>query len=249
MKVVVIPTYNERQNLHNLVDTILSLQIPQLMVLIVDDASPDGTGEVADRMCATYPGKVHVLHRSGKLGLGTAYVAGFKWALEHGARFVLQMDADFSHDPNDIPHLLAGAATHDVVVGSRYVKSGSIDPKWSAWRRFLSQWANSVWARLLAGTRTRDATAGFKCWRASALRAIDIDTIRSNGYIFQVEMCRAAEQHGLSILEVPIFFAERRAGKSKLSIGTKFEAVWRVLQIRMRYRGVAVAASLTQIPD
>lgn len=249
MKVVVIPTYNERQNLHHLVDTILSLQIPQLMVLIVDDASPDGTGEVADLMCATYPGKVHVLHRSGKLGLGTAYVAGFKWALEHGARFVLQMDADFSHDPNDIPHLLAGAATHDVVVGSRYVKSGSIDPKWSAWRRFLSQWANSVWARLLAGTRTRDATAGFKCWRASALRAIDIDTIRSNGYIFQVEMCRAAEQHGLSILEVPIFFAERRAGKSKLSIGTKFEAVWRVLQIRMRYRGAAVAASLTQIPD
>lgn len=249
MKVVVIPTYNERQNIHNLVSAILSLRIPQLTVLIVDDASPDGTGEIADLMSVAYPDKVHVLHRSGKLGLGTAYVAGFKWALERGAQFVFQMDADFSHDPSYIPQLLVGASSHDVVVGSRYVKSGSVDPKWSTGRRFLSQWANSVWARLLAGTQTHDATAGFKCWRASALRAINIDDIRSNGYIFQVEMCRAAEHLGLAILEVPIFFAERRAGKSKLSIGAKFEAVWRVLQIRMRYRGASVASSLTQISD
>lgn len=249
MRVVVIPTYNERQNIHNLVSAILALQIPQLMVLIVDDASPDGTGEIADLMSVAYPGKVQVLHRTGKLGLGTAYVAGFKWALAHGAQFVLQMDADFSHDPSYIPQLLAAAATHDVVVGSRYVESGSIDAKWSTWRRFLSRWANSVWAHLLAGTQTHDATAGFKCWRASALRAINIDSIRSNGYIFQVEMCRAAEQLDLAIIEVPIFFAERRAGKSKLSIGTKFEAAWRVLQIRMRYRGASDATTLTQISD
>ncbi len=249
MRVVVIPTYNERQNIHNLVNAILSLQIPHLTVLIVDDASPDGTGELADQMSVAYPGKVHVLHRMGKLGLGTAYVAGFKWALDHGAHFVLQMDADFSHDPSYIPQLLAASATHDVAIGSRYVKSGSVDPKWSTWRRFLSRWANSVWAHMLAGTRTHDATAGFKCWRASALRAIDIDTIRSNGYIFQVEMCRAAEQLDLAIIEVPIFFAERRAGKSKLSIGTKIEAAWRVLQIRMRYRRASATASLTQISD
>ncbi len=230
----VIPTYNEADNLEKITAALLALPLPGLEILVVDDASPDGTGQIADRMAQVHPGHFHVLHRAGKQGLGTAYIQGFQMALAQGAEYVIQMDADFSHNPEYLPVLLQAMPEYDVVVGSRYVPGGSTDRRWSWWRRFLSWWANSVWVRWSLGVKTQDATAGFKCWRAQALRQIDLETVRSTGYIFQVEMCYAAEQYGLRICEVPIYFEDRRIGKSKLSLKVKLEAALRVFEIRRR---------------
>ena len=235
--IVVVPTYNETDNLPVMTEALFGLGIDTLEILIVDDGSPDGTGQVADHLQEQHPGRFHVLHRAGKQGLGTAYLQGFAWAIEHGADTVVQMDADFSHPPQEIPHMLQAIAAYDVVVGSRYVKGGRTDERWGWGRWFLSWWANSVWVRLALGVRTKDATAGFKCWRAEALQRMDLSSIRSNGYIFQVEMCYVAEKIGLRILEIPIYFEDRRVGQSKMDMRVKMEAALRVFEIRKRQGG------------
>ncbi len=232
---VIIPTYNEKENLPLICKALFDLNIDDLNILVVDDASPDGTGEVADRLSAENS-HIHVMHRKGKLGLGTAYVQGFDWALGRDAQFVIQMDADFSHSPSYVPQLLEAIKDFDVVVGSRYIKGGSVDKTWSSGRRLLSWWANSVWVRLILGLKTKDATAGFRCWRAEALRQIGLENARSNGYIFQVETCFMAERKGLRIKEIPIYFEDRRGGSSKMSFKIKVEAALRVIDIRRRYK-------------
>ena len=244
--IVVIPTYNEAENLPAITAELLALGIEGLEILVVDDASPDGTGEVADDLARRYPGIFHVMHRPGKLGLGTAYVQGFTWALQHDADFIIQMDADFSHSPTYIPKFLELIKDYDVVVGSRYVEGGQLDERWSLWRWFLSWWANSVWTRLILGVHTKDATAGFKCWRRSALERIGLDRIRSNGYVFQVEMAYVAEKIGLRIHETPIYFEDRRIGQSKMTVPVKFEAAVRVFEIRWRHRHVQPISRTTE---
>ncbi len=252
MTMVVIPTYNEADNLADLVRELLGLDVPDLHVLIVDDASPDGTGELADRLRERYPGRMHVIHRPGKLGLGTAYVTGFRYALEQGASFIVQMDADFSHSPSYVPRLLAPLSEYDVVIGSRYVPGGRLDERWSWWRYLLSWWANSVYTRLILGIRVRDATAGFKAWRRETLEEIDLSRIRSNGYVFQVEMAYVTEKLGFRVLEVPIYFEDRRIGRSKMTVPVKLEAAWRVWELRWRYRHlqrIGHPAVTTPAPD
>jgi dolichol-phosphate mannosyltransferase len=239
--IVVIPTYNELDNLPKISTALFDLNIPELEILIVDDASPDGTGQLADELVERYRGRFHVLHRPGKLGLGTAYVDGFTWALQYEADWVIQMDADFSHSPAYIPQFLEQIKEYDVVVGSRYVPGGRLDERWGWGRWFLSWWANSVWVRLILGVKTKDATAGFKCWRSSALKTIGLERIQSNGYVFQVEMCYVAEKTGLRIKEIPIYFEDRRIGSSKMSNPVKIEAALRVFDIRKRHRKVKPA--------
>lgn len=233
---IIIPTYNEAENLQNISAALFGLGIDGLEILVVDDASPDGTGQVADRLVEEFPDRIHVIHRPGKLGLGTAYIQGFKWALANDYPYIIHMDADFSHPPEFVPQMLSFIANYDVVVGSRYVKGGRLDVHWAWYRRLLSWWANSVWVRLILGTKTRDATAGFKCWRATALQRIDLDSIRSTGYIFTVELCYIAEKIGLRIKEIPIYFAERRIGESKMDTGVRIEAALRVIELRSLYR-------------
>lgn len=238
--VVVIPTYNEAENLPAITAELFTLDLNEdLHILIVDDASPDGTGQVAeDLKQRCYPDRLHVIHRPAKQGLGTAYVAGFTWALEYGADYIIQMDADFSHSPSYIPIMLEQINQCDVVVGSRYVAGGELDERWSWWRWFLSWWANSIWTRSILGCRTQDATAGFKCWRRSALQRIGLERITSNGYVFQVEMAYVAEKLNLRIVEIPIYFEDRRIGQSKMSVPVKIEAALRVFEIRWRHRNV-----------
>lgn len=233
-----MPTYNEANNLPALVEQLLALPVPDLHVLVVDDASPDGTGELADRLASTYTGRVSVLHREAKLGLGTAYVAGFRQALAAGADYVLQMDADFSHSPAYIPTMVEEAGRHDVVVGSRYVRGGSTDERWDFGRLLLSWWANRVYTRALLGLKVKDATAGFKCFRREALESICLDGVGSSGYVFQVEMAYLCQKLGLDVVEIPIYFEDRRIGHSKMSVPVKLEAAWRVWQILLRYRNV-----------
>ena len=235
---IVIPTYNEADNLPQISAALFGLGLEGLEILAVDDNSPDGTGQVADQLAAQQPGRFHVLHRPGKQGLGKAYIQGFTWAIQHGAEVIIQMDADFSHSPEYIPQMLALLPEYDVVVGSRYVPGGRLDERWSWWRWLLRWWANSVWVRLILGTKTKDATAGFKCWRAEALQRIRLERIRSNGYIFQVEMCYVAEKLGLRIIEIPIYFEDRRIGHSKMNVSIKLEAALRVFEIRRRHHRV-----------
>ncbi len=235
---IVIPTYNEADNLARITAALFDLNIDNLEILDIDDASPDGTGQVADNLVQEYPERFHVLHRTAKLGLGTAYIQGFKWALEQGYQYIIHMDADFSHPPEYVPRLLEYIPDYDVVVGSRYVKGGRLDVSWAWYRRLLSWWANSVWVRLILGTKTRDSTAGFKCWQAGALQRIGLDRIRSTGYIFQVEMCYLAEKLGFRIKEIPIYFEERRIGESKMDSHVKIEAALRVIELRSIYRNV-----------
>ena len=233
---VVIPTYNEAENLPTMVAELLTLGIPDLEILFVDDNSPDGTGRVADGLAQQHPGRVHVLHRPGKMGLGTAYLTGFRFALDHGAAFVVQMDADFSHSPKYIEKFVEAIQGCDVVIGSRYVSGGRLDERWSWWRYFLSWWANSIYTRLILGLRVQDTTAGFKCWRRATLEGIGLDRVRSNGYVFQVEMAYLTEKLGYRFCEVPIYFEDRRIGQSKMTVPVKIEAALRTWQIRWRHR-------------
>ncbi len=236
--IVVLPTYNEASNIAPLVQQLLQLPFEESQVLIIDDNSPDGTGRIADSLQQQYPGRVFVIHRTGKMGLGTAYVMGFHWALDRSADCIIQMDSDFSHSPSYLPEFVAQLDQYDVVVGSRYVPGGRLDPKWSGWRYLLSKWANSVWVRMILGLQVRDATAGFKCWNGSALERILRKDVRSNGYVFQVEMAFLSEKQGLRILEWPIYFEDRRVGQSKMTVPVKLEAAWRVVEIRLRDGGV-----------
>jgi len=240
---VVIPTYNEAHNLPKITAEIFTLGLDDLRILIVDDDSPDGTGNVADALTGAYPGRFDVIHRKGKMGLGTAYITGFKWALGHGADYIIQMDADFSHSPSYIPKMLEKIPNYDVVVGSRYVNGGQLDEEWSWWRRFLSWWANTIWTRPVLGVRTKDATAGFKCWQRNALERIGLDRITSNGYVFQVEMAYVSEKLGFRIVEIPIYFEDRRIGQSKMSVPVKVEAALRVFEIRRRHRKIKPMSS------
>jgi dolichol-phosphate mannosyltransferase len=232
---VVIPTFNEADNLRAITEALLALPIGDLDILIVDDDSPDGTGELAEELSREYAPRVRVLHRPAKSGLGTAYTQGFQVAMHNGADYLVQMDADFSHSPNYLPQFLAQIEQYDVVVGSRYVRGGKLDERWSFWRYLLSWWANSVYVRMILGLQVHDATAGFKLWRRAALEKINLAQVRSNGYIFQVEMAYLSEQNGLRILEYPIYFEDRRIGKSKMSMRIKWEAASRVWEIRSRY--------------
>jgi dolichol-phosphate mannosyltransferase len=229
---VCLPTYNERENLGAMLDALRGVLRDGDRVLVIDDASPDGTGELADRLAGEL-GFVDVLHREAKLGLGPAYLAGFERALADGAELVLEMDCDFSHDPNDVPRLIATAEEGaDVVLGSRYVGGGGVT-NWGLVRRVISRGA-SVYTALFLQMGVKDPTGGFKCFRRTVLETIDLDRIRSKGYAFQIETTYRAKRAGFRIVEVPITFADRVEGASKMSRAIVLEAVWRVPLLRVR---------------
>ncbi len=239
--VVVLPTYNERENIARLVPKLLALQAPNLYVLVVDDNSPDGTGALADELAKRpeYQGRVAVLHRAQKQGLGPAYIAGFKQALAMGADLVIGMDADFSHQPQRIPALLERIQSCDIVIGSRYVAGGSVDSNWGIQRKLLSFWANRIYTRFILKLPVRDATGGFRLFRREALIGIDLDRVRSNGYIFLVELLYVAQRLDYRLGEVPIHFPDRQHGESKMSTRIALEAAMRVWQIRWRHRNLS----------
>ena len=220
-----LPTYNERENLEPMVAALLERLGPDDRVLVIDDSSPDGTGELADSLAAEHP-QVSVLHRPAKEGLGPAYLAGFRRALADGAELVLEMDCDFSHDPADVPRLIAAAADAELVLGSRYVPGGRIE-NWGALRRFVSK-AGSLYGQALLWAPVRDLTGGFKCYRREVLETIDLDAVSAHGYAFQIETTYRAIRAGFRVVEVPIRFVDRRAGTSKMSPAIALEAIWRV---------------------
>ena len=226
---VIVPTYTERDNIERLVAQVLPLD-DRLEMLIVDDGSPDGTGAVVDGIVACNP-RVHVIHREGKLGLGTAYIAGFRWALERDYAYIFEMDADFSHDPIHIPEFLAAVTDADVVLGSRYRQGRVTVVNWPMSRLILSYFAN-MYARWVTGLPVEDTTGGFKCFRREALAAIDLDGVRSNGYAFQIEMSFRIWRKGFRIAEIPIVFVDRTSGTSKMSKQIVREAVWMVWRLR-----------------
>jgi dolichol-phosphate mannosyltransferase len=226
---VIVPTYNERENVERLIDCVLA-QDERIEMLIVDDGSPDGTGAVVDGIVAANP-RVHVLHRERKMGLGTAYIAGFKWALAGDFQYVLEMDADFSHDPIHLPQFLAAAENADLVLGSRYQQGRVTVVNWPITRLILSYCAN-IYARAVTGLPVWDATGGFKCFRRSVLEAIDLEHVRSNGYAFQIEMSFRAWKKQFRIAEIPIVFVDRSEGTSKMSNKIVREAVWMVWRLR-----------------
>jgi len=223
-----VPTYNERENLERMVRALGDLGVS---VLVIDDSSPDGTGELADRLARELD-HVEVLHRERKEGLGPAYLAGFRHALAAGAELILEMDCDFSHDPADVPRLLAAAEEADLAVGSRYVEGGSVH-NWGLLRRLVSA-GGSLYARMLLGVGVRDLTAGFKCYRRAVLETIDLDAISSRGYAFQIETTYRALRAGFRVVEIPISFADREHGGSKMSKGIVLEAMWKVPALRLR---------------
>jgi len=229
---VILPTYNEAENLEQIVGAILDALPTPRRVLIVDDNSPDGTGELADRLAADQ--SVSVLHRERKEGLGPAYLAGFRIALEAGAERIFEMDADFSHDPAYLPRLLEATESADLAIGSRYVRGGGVT-EWGAMRRFISR-GGSAYARLALGVPIRDLTGGFKCFRRIVLESIELDTIEARGYAFQVETTYRAIKAGFRVVEVPIVFKDRADGTSKMSKTIVAEAIWRVPAMRFRRR-------------
>jgi dolichol-phosphate mannosyltransferase len=232
--VICLPTYNERANLEPIVrrlgDVLASLDA-DARVLVIDDSSPDGTGELAERLTGELS-FLDVLHRMRKEGLGPAYIAGFHWALERGADRILQMDGDFSHDPADVPRLLAAAEASGLALGSRYVEGGGTE-NWGRGRPAISRFG-SLYARTILGVPVRDLTGGFKCWRREALEALPLDRIRTKGYAFQIETTYRTIRAGFEVAEIPIVFAERRSGGSKMTRGIVFEAMWKVPELRLR---------------
>jgi dolichol-phosphate mannosyltransferase len=226
---VCLPTYDERENVVPIVEAILAAT-PEVDVLVIDDNSPDGTGELADALAAREP-RVHVLHRAGKEGLGKAYLAGFAWALSRGYGLVLEMDADFSHDPGYLPGMIARARDDaDLVLGSRYVPGGGT-VNWGLGRKLVSR-GGSLYARLILGVRVRDLTGGFKCFRREVLEAIELSTVECSGYSFQIELTYRALRAGFRVAELPIVFADRRVGQSKMSRGIVLEAIRKVWSMR-----------------
>lgn len=237
--VVIIPTYNERANLSALLPAIL--QDSPCDVLVVDDNSPDGTAELVEDIASRFISRVFLMRREAKLGLGTAYLAGFRWALDHGYDLICEMDADFSHHPARLPGLINAAANADLVLGSRYVQGGGT-VNWSPLRQAISK-GGSIYARLVLALPYRDLTGGFKCFRRSILEALNLDTIHSTGYAFQIELTFRAHQAGYRIVEVPIQFEERRAGQSKMSARIILEALVRVWQLRLAGRNAVTGPS------
>ena len=226
---VCLPTYDERENLEPMLRALGEVLGPEDRVLVIDDSSPDGTGELADRLAAELP-YVDVLHRERKDGLGPAYIAGFRHALATDARLVIEMDCDFSHDPNDLPRLIAAAADADVVLGSRYVRGGRV-LDWGLLRRAISK-AASIYTQVLL-MPVKDATGGFKCFRREVLERIDLNAISARGYMFQIETTFQARRAGFRVVELPITFVDRRVGGSKMSRGIVLEAIWKVPMLRL----------------
>lgn len=227
---VIVPTYNERENLPEIVPAILD-QDDRIDVLVVDDDSPDGTGEIADRL-AREDDRVHALHRTGKRGLGPAYIDGFQWGLAREYDYFLEMDADFSHDPEHLPDFLESASHDRLVVGSRYTEGRVTVVNWPI-RRLLLSYFGTVYARIATGLPVTDSTSGFKCFPRQALEEIDLDAVESNGYAFQIEMSFRAWKAGYEIHELPIVFVERESGESKMSKAIVFEAIWKVWKLRL----------------
>ena len=230
---VVVPTYNEAENLPELASRLFALDVDELLLYIVDDGSPDGTAEVARELSGEYDGRIEVISRSGKLGLGTAYTTGFASALTEEIDYVVQMDADLSHSPEEVPHMLAKLDRFDVAVGSRYTSGGGLDPEWSAKRRMLSGYGNHL-IRAVTGVRVRDVTSGFKAYRASALRSLDLSRIRCIGFGFQAEIAHYCQSNGLNVVEHPITFMDRTRGESKMSVRIVAEAIWKLTLLRIR---------------
>jgi len=240
-RLVIIPTYNEIENIERIISRVMLLE-PAFDILIVDDGSPDGTGEVVNNMQKELDGRLHLLERNGKQGLGTAYITGFKWALENGFEFIFEMDADFSHNPDDLVHLYNACVNGaDLAIGSRYV-SGVNVVNWPMGRVLISYFA-SVYVRMITRMKIMDSTAGFKCYRRKVLETIDLQKIRFKGYAFQIEMKFTAWKHGFILTEVPIIFTDRKDGQSKMSGKIVYEAIWGVITMKIgswfkKYPGV-----------
>ena len=228
---VIVPTYNELSTLGQIVPDILA-QDERIEILVVDDNSPDGTGELADELAKDNP-RIHTIHREGKQGLGTAYIAGFRWALERDYEYVFEMDADHSHDPKHLPEFLEAVQDADLVLGSRYLDGRVTVVNWPMTRLILSYAAN-IYARLVTGNKLCDATGGFKCFRRTVLETIELDAVRSNGYSFQIEMSFRAKRKGFRITEIPIVFVDRTDGESKMSGAIVREAIWMVWRLRLQ---------------
>ncbi|MCH8063766.1 MAG: polyprenol monophosphomannose synthase [Chloroflexi bacterium] len=231
--VIVVPTYIEAENLPRLAERIFALDMPKSSMIVVDDASPDGTSNVARKLRRRYNGRVVVIEREDKLGLGTAYVRGFSQALEDGAEYVVQMDADLSHAPEYIPGFIEALGTADVVIGSRYAEGGGVDKDWTLKRRLLSSLAN-LGIRAVSGVKVKDATTGFKAFRATSLVSLNLEGFHCKGFGFQAEVAYACQEMGHKIVERPIVFHDRAAGKSKMSLGIIIEAMWKLAVIRWR---------------
>jgi dolichol-phosphate mannosyltransferase len=238
---VVVPTFNEAENIVNIVSALFDLPLEGLSVLVVDDNSPDGTGQIADDLSKDHSGRISVVHRTGKKGLGSAYIEGFHQSLQLGADAIVQMDADFSHPPEKIVELIENLVGSDVAMGSRYIPGGSLDEHWPMWRKGLSAFGN-IYAKTILQLPINDATGGFRAWRKETLLAMPLDRVRSNGYAFQVEMIYLAYRLGCTIHEVPFYFADRKWGTSKMSFAIQLEAAYRVWQILFEYRDLKAAA-------
>ena len=239
---VVLPTYNEGDNLRQLSEVLLSLDVPDLRVLVIDDASPDGTGDLADALASEHPGRVEVIHRAGKQGLGSAYRLGFATALERGADFIIQMDADLSHPPSLIPQMLDALKQCDVVVGSRYTKGGGLDPKWPLRRKLLS-WAANSYIRLVLGLPVSDVTTGFCGYTRKSLQEVDLQSIRCTGFVFLAELKYACHRLDLQMEELPFVFNNRLLGESKMSLAIVIEALWKVWMLRLTPRRARLASN------
>ena len=242
---VVIPTYNEAENLPKLVSALFSLPL-DLRLLVVDDNSPDGTGKLADELSQKYPNRIEVLRRPGKMGLRSAYLNGFQKILDSDAQAIVQMDADFSHDPAVLTEMTKLLEANDVVLGSRYVTGGSVDKKWPIWRKWLSAFGN-FYARSILGLPLHDVTTGYRMWRSATLKQMPFERIQATGYIFLVEMIYLAHCLEFKIGEVPIYFADRRFGKSKMSFKIQMEAALRIWQVLWNYRDLRKAGKLARI--
>jgi dolichol-phosphate mannosyltransferase len=242
---IVTPTYNEAENLPKLVSALFSLPL-ELNLLVVDDNSPDGTGRIADEFAAANPGRIDVLHRPGKMGLRSAYLNGFQKVLNDGAQAVVQMDADFSHDPSALVEMAKLLESCDVVLGSRYVKGGSVDERWPYWRKALSAFGN-FYARTILRLPFHDVTTGYRMWRCDVLKQIPFERIQSSGYVFLVEMAYLAHCLEFTIGESPIYFADRRWGKSKMSLKIQLEAAFRIWQVLWNYRDLKKAGRTARL--
>jgi dolichol-phosphate mannosyltransferase len=241
----VTPTYNEAENLPKLVSALFSLPL-DLHVLVVDDNSPDGTGKIAEELALKFPGRIDVLHRPGKMGLRSAYLNGFQKILDGDSQAIVQMDADFSHDPTALVSMASLLETCDVVLGSRYTKGGSVDQQWPVWRKGLSAFGN-FYAKTILGLPLHDVTTGYRMWRRETLNQMPFERIQSNGYVFLVEMAYLAHCLEFKIGEAPIYFADRRWGKSKMSFKIQLEAAMRIWQVLWNYRDLKKAGKSARL--
>jgi len=242
---LVIPTYNEAENLPKLVSALFSIPL-DLRVLVVDDNSPDGTGRIADELAVTYPGRVDVLHRPNKMGLRSAYLNGFQRVMNSDAQAIVQMDADFSHDPNVLTVMAELLESHDLILGSRYIQGGSVDDRWPLWRKNLSAFGN-FYARAILNLPLHDVTTGYRMWRRETLRQMPMEYIQSSGYVFQVELAYLAYCLDFKIAETPIYFPDRQWGQSKISFKIQLEAALRVWQVWWGYRNLRRAGRTARI--